>query len=127
MFCLRIRPPPNTTRTDTLFPYATSFRSQRTATLRKHSGQIAFPGGAIDPGDVSPEEAALREADEEIGLSPRFVEPVGRLPNYLAGSGFRITPRSEEHTSELQSLMRNSYAVFCSKKKKHNETYYNTK
>lgn len=66
--------------------------TQRTSTLRKHSGQIAFPGGAIDPGDVSPEEAALREADEEIGLAPRFVEPVGRLPNYLAGSGFRITP-----------------------------------
>lgn len=66
--------------------------TQRTATLRKHSGQIAFPGGAIDPGDLSPEEAALREADEEIGLAPRFVEPLGRLPNYLAGSGFRITP-----------------------------------
>jgi 8-oxo-dGTP pyrophosphatase MutT (NUDIX family) len=66
--------------------------TKRTATMRKHSGQIAFPGGAIDPEDVSPEEAALREAEEEIGLSPRFVEPVGRLPQYLAATGFRITP-----------------------------------
>src|SRR3546814_9753837 len=66
--------------------------TQRTATLRKHSGQIAFPGGAIDPGDVSPEEAALSEADEEIGLSPRFVVPVGRLPDYMDGSGARIPP-----------------------------------
>lgn len=66
--------------------------TKRTATMRKHSGQIAFPGGAIDPEDVSPEEAALREAEEEIGLAPRFVEPVGRLPQYLAATGFRITP-----------------------------------
>ncbi|HEX2147959.1 MAG TPA: CoA pyrophosphatase, partial [Pseudorhizobium sp.] len=64
--------------------------TQRASTLRKHSGQIAFPGGAIDEGDVSPEQAALREAEEEIGLSPFFVEPVGRLPQYLAGTGFRI-------------------------------------
>ncbi len=64
----------------------------RTATLRKHSGQIAFPGGAIDPDDASPEMAALREAQEEIGLADIFVEPVGRLPYYLAATGFRITP-----------------------------------
>ncbi|MCF6367416.1 CoA pyrophosphatase [Rhizobium halophilum] len=66
--------------------------TQRTATLRKHSGQIAFPGGAIDLEDGSPEEAALREAEEEIGLARHFVEPVGRLPQYLAATGFRITP-----------------------------------
>lgn len=66
--------------------------TQRTTTLRKHSGQIAFPGGAIDQEDVSPEMAALREAEEEIGLAPLFVEPVGRLPQYLAATGFRITP-----------------------------------
>jgi 8-oxo-dGTP pyrophosphatase MutT (NUDIX family) len=64
----------------------------RTSTLRKHSGQIAFPGGAIDPGDASPEMAAVREAQEEIGLADIFVEPVARLPNYLAATGFRITP-----------------------------------
>ncbi len=66
--------------------------TQRTATLRTHSGQIAFPGGAVDPEDGSPEQAALREAQEEIGLDPRFVEPLARLPNYYATTGFRITP-----------------------------------
>src|ERR1700712_19051 len=64
----------------------------RTTTLRKHSGQIAFPGGAIDPEDGSPEAAAIREAQEEIGLAGLFVEPVARLPVYLAATGFRITP-----------------------------------
>lgn len=66
--------------------------TQRTAKLRKHSGQIAFPGGGIDEGDLSPEQAALREAEEEIGLDPSFVETVGRLPQYLSGTGFRIVP-----------------------------------
>lgn len=66
--------------------------TQRTSTLRKHSGQVAFPGGAVDPEDPSVEMAAVREAEEEIGLAPRFVEPVGRLPHYMALSGFRITP-----------------------------------
>lgn len=66
--------------------------TQRTTGLRKHSGQIAFPGGAIDPEDGGPEAAALREAEEEIGLDRHFVEPVGRLPDYFAASGFRITP-----------------------------------
>jgi 8-oxo-dGTP pyrophosphatase MutT (NUDIX family) len=66
--------------------------TRRTATLRKHSGQIAFPGGAIDPNDLSPEMAAIRETEEEIGIGGSFVETVGRLPNYLASTGFRITP-----------------------------------
>lgn len=66
--------------------------TKRTATLRRHSGQIAFPGGAIDPGDISPEMAALRETEEEIGLNGSFVETVGRLPYYFAATGFRITP-----------------------------------
>ena len=66
--------------------------TQRTSHLRKHSGQVAFPGGAVDPEDRSIEVAALREAQEEIGLDPRFVETIGRLPHYMAMSGFRITP-----------------------------------
>ncbi len=66
--------------------------TQRTATLRKHSGQIAFPGGGIDEDDGSAERAAVREAEEEIGLAPHFVETVGRLPTYFTTTGFRITP-----------------------------------
>lgn len=66
--------------------------TQRTSTLRKHSGQIAFPGGGIDPQDRSPEQAALREAEEEIGLDAAFVETLARLPTYYAATGFRITP-----------------------------------
>lgn len=66
--------------------------TQRTSTLRKHSGQISFPGGGIDAEDRTPEEAALREAEEEIGLSRSFVETVGRLPDYISGTGFRIKP-----------------------------------
>lgn len=66
--------------------------TQRTAALRKHSGQVAFPGGAVDDGDTDAEEAAMREAEEEIGLDRRFVEPVARLPHYKALSGFSITP-----------------------------------
>jgi 8-oxo-dGTP pyrophosphatase MutT (NUDIX family) len=66
--------------------------TRRTAHLSSHAGQVAFPGGRIDPGDASPEAAALREAEEEIGLSPRDVELLGRLPDYVTGTGFRVTP-----------------------------------
>lgn len=66
--------------------------TQRTATLRKHSGQISFPGGGIDAEDRTPEDAALREAEEEIGLARSYVETVGRLPDYITGTGFRIKP-----------------------------------
>ncbi|MEN9896184.1 MAG: hypothetical protein RIR97_2036 [Pseudomonadota bacterium] len=66
--------------------------TQRTAHLRQHSGQIAFPGGGIDDTDQSPEHAALREAEEEIGLDRRYVETVARLPDYATLTGFRIKP-----------------------------------
>ncbi len=66
--------------------------TQRSATLRSHSGQVAFPGGRIDGPDETPVQAALREAQEEIGLDPQCVEPFGRLDAYLSGSGFRIVP-----------------------------------
>jgi 8-oxo-dGTP pyrophosphatase MutT (NUDIX family) len=64
----------------------------RTAELASHAGQVAFPGGKIDPGDDSPVAAALREATEEIGLAKTLVEPIGYLDLYLTFSGFRILP-----------------------------------
>jgi len=64
----------------------------RTPDLKSHSGQIAFPGGKIDPADASPLDAALREAEEEIGLDRRFIDPIGYLDLYLTFSGFRILP-----------------------------------
>lgn len=65
----------------------------RNANMRKHSGQVAFPGGAIDPEDnYEPEVAALREAHEEIGLDRNNVEVIGRLPRYLTATGYSITP-----------------------------------
>lgn len=71
-------------------PEATLLFTLRTDALRAHAGQIAFPGGSIDPEDAGPEEAALREAEEEIGLERPFVETVGRGPDYLTGSGYHI-------------------------------------
>jgi 8-oxo-dGTP pyrophosphatase MutT (NUDIX family) len=66
--------------------------TQRNANLASHAGQIAFPGGAIDAIDRSPVAAALREAQEEIGLDPGLVAPIGHLDLYLTFSGFRILP-----------------------------------
>ena len=71
---------------------ATVLLTERATHLRSHSGQVAFPGGKIDPQDAGPIAAALREAQEEIGLDPRHVEPFGLLEPYLSGSGYRITP-----------------------------------
>lgn len=66
--------------------------TKRTAHLSAHAGQVSFPGGRIDSTDASPESAALREAAEEIGLAPDGVELAGRLPDYVTGTGFLLTP-----------------------------------
>ncbi len=66
--------------------------TQRTAHLTDHAGQISFPGGRIEERDRNPEEAALREAFEEVGLPPERVEPVGRLDDYETRTGFIIHP-----------------------------------
>src|SRR3546814_8964225 len=95
-----IRRPPRSTRTDTLFPYTTLFRSADRARRRG-----ALPGrGGRPRGGVRP------------GLRDRRTRPAQLRRDAPAGGGG--DPRSEEHTSELQSLMRISYAVFCLKKKK---------
>jgi len=66
--------------------------TQRTAHLSDHAGQIAFPGGRIEPTDAHPVAAALREAEEEVGLPESHVEIVGRLDTYITGTGFEIIP-----------------------------------
>src|SRR3546814_2291780 len=106
VFFLMIRPPPRSTRTDTLFPYTTLFRS---------SGQVArgsryMPEQAQAPAIFENVSRAIRPSPQEIARNPRARSSTLRS----------ATRRSEEHTSELQSLMRNSYAVFCLKKKKQN-------
>jgi len=66
--------------------------TQRPDYLRSHPGQVAFPGGKIDPGDADAIAAALREADEELGLAPHDVRVIGAADEYRSGSGFAITP-----------------------------------
>ncbi|MBA1147202.1 CoA pyrophosphatase [Ectothiorhodospiraceae bacterium WFHF3C12] len=66
--------------------------TRRSEKLRDHAGQISFPGGRIEPDDPSPHMAALREADEEIGVYPEQVEVVGELPHYRTGTGFLVHP-----------------------------------
>lgn len=66
--------------------------TQRTAHLRDHPGQVSFPGGRVEADDAGPAETALRETEEEIGLSRRHIEVVGYLPDYFTGTGFRVTP-----------------------------------
>ncbi|QWD92847.1 CoA pyrophosphatase [Polynucleobacter asymbioticus] len=66
--------------------------TQRTQHLHDHAGQISFPGGRMDPEDLTPEKTALRESQEEIGLNPANVEIIGHLPEYLTVSGYSVTP-----------------------------------
>src|SRR3546814_5042474 len=110
-FFLMIRRPPRSTRTDTLFPYTTLFRSVDGSTrvcelVRFHLEDVTLKGAWTGP-------AALQ-------LCPHALAPVADLPV------LEVQIRSEEHTSELQSLMRISYAVFCLKKKKKNRLSHST-
>src|SRR3546814_10296309 len=111
-FVLMIRRPPRSTRTDTLFPYPTLFRSPpfcgsppcgRLAHLSWANARVRrlTDIGCLVPSDCANSEVITDLRDYQIT--------------------YRFEYRSEEHTSELQSLMRNSYAVFCLKKKKHSK------
>jgi 8-oxo-dGTP pyrophosphatase MutT (NUDIX family) len=64
----------------------------RAPDLRHHAGQVSFPGGRLDAADPGPREAALREAEEEVGLRGELVEVAGYLPNYMTITGFSVTP-----------------------------------
>src|SRR3546814_11823249 len=99
-FFLMIRRPPRSTRTDTLFPYTTLFRSA--GRPRQRRARRTAPARA-----VVDRQRARRAVAQGLPAGPR-------------GKPCATARRSEEHTSELQSLMRISYAVFCLKKKKHN-------
>ena len=70
----------------------TTMLTQRTNHLAHHPGQISFPGGHVDPGDGTPEETALRETEEEVGVHRRHIEIIGRLDEYRVRTGFSVTP-----------------------------------
>src|SRR3546814_8742225 len=118
-----IRRPPRSTRTDTLFPYTTLFR-----TPASDNDRITLPpeapgyrgADALERTDAGNEDASLKRGGRVGGhghflFVSTIVGPNGAMAQWAA------TRRSEEHTSELQSLMRNSYAVFCLKNNKHHK------
>ena len=72
-------------------PEPTILLTLRSARLKSHAGQVSFPGGRIEEGET-PEQAALREAEEEVGLDPALPVLLGRLPPLLTGTGYRVTP-----------------------------------
>lgn len=74
-----------------LYPEPAILLTLRAADMSSHAGQVAFPGGRIEAGET-PEQAAIREAAEEVGLDPRLPEVIATLPEHLVGSGFRVTP-----------------------------------
>ena len=73
-------------------PSPTVILTLRPDTMRKHPGQVSFPGGRIDPTDAGPVEAALREAEEEIGVPPSEVDVIGIADRYRTVTGFEVTP-----------------------------------
>ena len=66
--------------------------TRRTDRVESHKGQVSFPGGACDEGETTPEQTALREADEEIGMKPNDVKVLGRLSRLITISSFRVSP-----------------------------------
>lgn len=70
----------------------TMLLTQRTAHLNDHAGQVSLPGGRVDEVDTTTIDTALRETEEEVGLHRRHIEVLGTLPDYITGTGFRVTP-----------------------------------
>src|SRR3546814_5298639 len=118
-----IRRPPRSTRTDTLFPYTTLFRSDVVRVLKPDA---AFQTGAhfVDVILEAPQRSNRPGVDDDIVPHDARLEVAPDLAFHHQHAS-RLAMRSEEHTSELQSLMRISYAVFCLKKKKqyHHRTH----
>src|SRR3546814_2141644 len=116
-----IRRPPRSTRTDTLFPYTTLFRSSVRDRVPREWVALAEKFARLYYQNVPPEDILREDRENLYGAAVGLYQFAAHRP--AAGPKIRIfNPRSEEHTSELQSLMRISYAVFCLKKKKKNIT-----
>src|SRR3546814_4977054 len=119
-FFLMLRRPPRSTRTDTLFPYTTLFRSSQAET--RDDGRAGHDTGCGDGRCVPARRRGGAARGVRAGVDRRA--PRRRRPQHGGAGHLRqgLHRRSEEHTSELQSLMRISYAVFCLKKKKKTRT-----
>src|SRR3546814_3353762 len=105
-----IRRPPRSTRTDTLFPYTTLFRS--------HWNRSSFPGMGLELDGLVGRKSIESHSDADLGHGKGILCRTHGAAPLGSSIWLRAGRRSEEHTSELQSLMRISYAVFCLKKKK---------
>src|SRR3546814_9733723 len=117
-----IRRPPRSTRTDTLFPYTTLFRSTSTSSWLADTGKRYFASISSRPLFISVAESTEIFAPiDQTGWATACSGVARRIVSMSASRN-----RSEEHTSELQSLMRISYAVFCLKTKKNNKEYKET-
>src|SRR3546814_3550335 len=130
LFFLMIRQPPSPTRTDTLFPYTTLFRAIRAARLQKHAAVAVLGHARAGRGDDEDRRGGDVERMRAVAAGADDVDQVRlvrdrdgqrELAQHFRRTGDLVDRlRSEEHTSELQSLMRISYAVFCWKQKKPN-------
>jgi 8-oxo-dGTP pyrophosphatase MutT (NUDIX family) len=93
-----MKPPDRLTPAAVLIPMVardggmTMLLTQRSNHLAHHPGQVSFPGGHVDPGDNSPEDTALRETEEEVGIDRRHVRIIGRLADYWTRTGFAVSP-----------------------------------
>src|SRR3546814_4649215 len=126
VFFLRIRRPPRSTRTDTLFPYTTLFRSswaRLSAFVISATKFVTGQSGVRNPRSRRTQRRRIPYAEQTLHARPADRDGASGADHQPGRPrGRRIAGRSEEHTSELQSLMRTSYAVFCLKKKKQKNT-----